>query len=87
MCKVRLAQTWIKKREVVDGARRIRSEKLREQYRERYARSLEGKRVEWDGEKNVELMWEQAKQRMVERGRELCGSVRVRGGNPKSVVE
>ena len=46
------------RREVVDGARRIRSEKLREhQYREGYARSLEGKRVEWDGENNVEHMW------------------------------
>ena len=34
-CKVRLLWTWIKRREVVDGTRRIRSEKLREhQYRE-----------------------------------------------------
>ena len=31
------------------------SEKLREhQYREGYDRSLEGKRVEWDGENNAE---------------------------------
>ena len=30
LCKVRLVGTWIKRREVVDGARRIRSEKLRE---------------------------------------------------------
>ena len=37
------------------GARRTRIEKLREhQYREGYARSLERKRVEWDGENNVE---------------------------------
>ena len=35
---------WIKRREVMDG-------KLREhQYRKEYARSLEGKRVDWDGE-------------------------------------
>ena len=35
-------------------ARRIISEKLREQYySEGYARSLEGKRVEWDGENVV----------------------------------
>ena len=48
-------RTWIKKREVVDGARRIRSEELREhQYREGYSTSLERKRVEWDGETNVE---------------------------------
>ena len=41
------------------GARRIRSEKLREnQYREGYARSLEGKRVEWDVDNNIEHMWE-----------------------------
>ena len=54
------------RREVVDGARRIRSEKLREQqYREGYTRSLEGKRVEWDRENNVEHMWEQVKWAMV----------------------
>ena len=47
LCKVRLVGEWIKRREVVVGARRIRSEKLREhQYKERYARSLEGKVVE-----------------------------------------
>ena len=35
LCKVRLIGVWIKKREVVVGARRIWSEKLREhQYRE-----------------------------------------------------
>ena len=46
LCKVRLVGAWIKKREVVVGARKIRSEKLREhQYREGYVRSLEGKGV------------------------------------------
>ena len=51
MCKVRLVGTWIRWREVMDGARRIRSEKLKEhKYREEYARSLEKKRLEWDGE-------------------------------------
>ena len=29
LCKVRLVGTWIERREVVVGARRIRSEKLR----------------------------------------------------------
>ena len=48
---------WLKRREVVVGARRIRSEKLMEhQYGERYARSLERKRVEYDGEDNVDHM-------------------------------
>ena len=57
LCKVRLVGTWIKRR-VVNRARRIRSEELRKhQYRE-YARSLEGKRVEWDGENSVEHIWE-----------------------------
>ena len=46
LCKVRLVGTWIKRRVVEDGARRIRSEKLSEnQYGEEYSRSLEGKRV------------------------------------------
>ena len=46
----------------MDGARRIRSEKLREhQYREENARSLEGRRVEWKGENHVEHIWEQMK--------------------------
>ena len=43
--KVRLVGTWINRREVVDEARRIRIEKLREhQYREGYVKSVEGKR-------------------------------------------
>ena len=68
------------------GARRIRSEKLRKhQYREEYARSLEEKELEWDGGNNVEHMWEQVKQAMVGRAREVCGSVRVGGKNPKCV--
>ena len=47
LCKIRLVGAWIKRREVVVGARRIRSEKLREhQYREGYGRSLEGKELE-----------------------------------------
>ena len=60
LCKVRLVGAWIKRRGVVLGARRIRSEKLREhQYREEYARSLEGKGVELNEKNNVEYMWEQ----------------------------
>ena len=62
-------------------ASRIRSEKLRErQYRKGYARSLEGKGVEWDGDNNVENMWEQVKLAMVESEREICGSVCVCDG-------
>ena len=58
LCNVRLVGARIKRREVVVGAWRIRSKKLREhQYREGYARSLEGNRVEWDGDNNVEHMW------------------------------
>ena len=60
------------------GARRIRREKLREyQYREIYARSLEGKGVEWDGHDNVENMWKQVKRAMVKSAREVCGSVKI----------
>ena len=45
--KFRLVGVWIKRREVVVRARRIRSKKLREhQYREEYAMSLEGKGIE-----------------------------------------
>ena len=68
------------------GARNIRSKKLREdQYREGYAKSLEGKGVEWNGDNNVEHMWEQVKWTMVESAREVCNSVRVGGKNPKIV--
>ena len=60
LCEVRLVGAWIKRREVLDGARRIRSEKLMgDQYREGYARSL--RRVEWDGENDVELILEWGK--------------------------
>ena len=77
---------WIKSREVVVGAVRIGSEKLKEhQCREGYARSLEGKGVEWDGNNNIEHMWEQVKRAMVESAIEQCGSVRVGGKNRKSV--
>ena len=65
---------------MIVGARRIRSKKLREhQYREGYTRSLEGKEVEWDGDNNVEHMWEQVEWSVVENAREVCGS-RVNGG-------
>ena len=71
---------------MVVGAWRIRSEKRREhQYREGYDRSLVGKGVEWDGDNNVEHIWEQVKRTMVERAREVCGSVRV-GKEPKECV-
>ena len=51
-----------KRRKVVNGAKRIRSEKLKEhQYRERYATSLDGDTVECDRKNNVSHMWEQVK--------------------------
>ena len=57
------------------GARRIRSEKLRQhQYRERYARSLEGKGVGCDEDNNVGHMREQMKRAIIESAREVCGS-------------
>ena len=71
---------------MVVEARSIRSEKLTEhQYREGYARSLEGKAVQLDGDNNVEHMWDQVKRSTVESAREVCGSVRVGGKDPKSV--
>ena len=61
---------------MVVETKRIRSEKLMEhQYREGYVSSLEGKGVEWDGDNNVEHMWEQVKWAMVESVREVCSSV------------
>ena len=54
LCKVRLMGAWRKIREVVEGARRIRSEKLREhRCREGYTRSHEGKGVVWEGDNNA----------------------------------
>ena len=72
MCNVRLVGAWGKRRAVMNGARMIRSEKLREhQYREGYAISLEGKRVEWNGGSNVEHMWEQGKRAKVGTARKV----------------
>ena len=69
------------------GTRRNRSKKLREDRdREGYAKSLEGKRVEGDGDNNVKHMLEQVKLAMVESTREMCGSVRVGGKDPKEWV-
>ena len=63
--KVRLVGAWITRREVVVGARRIRSKKLREhKYGEGYPRSLKEKGVEigknpksvwWNDEKKLQL--------------------------------
>ena len=47
--------------------------------------SLEGKELKWDGDNNVKHMLEEVKWAMVENAREVCGSVRVAGKNPKSV--
>ena len=55
---------------MVVGARRIRSERLREhQCRGGYARPLEGKGIKWYEDDNVEHMWEQVKWTMEERAR------------------
>ena len=48
---------------------------------------MTGKRGKWDGENNFEQLWKQVKRAIVERAREVCSSVRVGGGKPKSVVE
>ena len=72
LCKVKLIGAWIKRSEVVVGARRIRSEKQMEhQYREGYARSLGGKGVEWDVDNNVDHMWEQVNRSMIESARKV----------------
>ena len=86
LCKVRLVGLWIKRREMVVGARRNRSKKLRNnQYREGNVKFLEGKGVEWDGG-NIEHMREQVEQAMVERAREVCSSLKVGGKKPKEYV-
>ena len=47
LCKIRLLDTWIKRREEASGVRKIRSKKARKhQYIEGYGRFLESKRVE-----------------------------------------
>ena len=66
--------------------KRIISEKLREyQYREVYPSSHEGKGAELDEDNNVEHIGEQVKWAMVESASEVCGLLRVRGKNTKSV--
>ena len=42
-------------------------------------------RVEWDKGRNNEQAWEQVKCAMLDSGREMCGSVGVRGKNPQNV--
>ena len=72
-------------REQKKNMERIRSEKLREhQHREGYARYLERTGVEWDGNNNVEHMWERVKRAMVESAREVCALVKVEGKDQNS---
>ena len=53
LCKVKLVGVWFKRREVVNGVRRI-SEKLRDhQHMEGYAKCLESKGTEWDESRYV----------------------------------
>ena len=89
LCKVRLVGAWIKRKEVVVEARRIRSKKLREHgnisTEKEKIKSLEGKGIEWDGDNNVKHIWEQIKRAMVETARAVYGPVRVGGKNPKSM--
>ena len=69
---------------MVVGARRTRSEELREhQYKEGYASSLEEKGIEWNN--NIEHIREQVERAMAESAREVSGSVIVGGNSPKSV--
>ena len=80
MCKVRLVNAWIKRREVVSGVERIRNEKLKEQqYVKGSARCLETKRVELDLGRNFEQMWEQVERAMINSVGEVLGSVRGGG--------
>ena len=73
LCKVRLVRGWIKRREVMVGARKVRSKKLREHwYREGYARSLEGKGIEWDGDNNIGHMFDRMDRVPNAQIRELC---------------
>ena len=69
---------WVKGREAINRARKIRSEELREhQYRGGYDRCFENKIVEWNEDSNVEQVWEQVKWAMVENIREVFRSVMV----------
>ena len=83
---------YIKRREVENGTRKIRSKKLREhQYREVYGRCLESEREDNGMNKiNVEEMWGQVKKAMVESKVEIRGSVRRKdvgggGGSTRGV--
>ena len=55
---------------------------LEDRNREGYARSLERKGLEWDGDNNVEHMWEQVKRTMVESKRKVWLNEN-RGTEPK----
>ena len=57
LCKVKLVGTWIKRREMVVGARRIIREKLKgDEYKDEQTWSLEGRRVGREGDDNVDHM-------------------------------
>ena len=69
------------KKEEVNGARRIKSEKYKEQkYQEKRDISLESKIIEWNEIINVEQMQEQVNQPVGDIAREVCDSIRVGEG-------
>ena len=55
-----------------------------QQYKEEYASAHECKIVEWNKVSNVDQMWDQVKQVVIDSEREVCGSVSMERENPKS---
>ena len=68
----------------VNGVRRNKSDMLREQCKEKYVRALETKIVKWNEASDIEHMWEQVKEVMVDSAREMCVTARMGRNNPRS---
>ena len=79
---MKLVGTWIKRKEEVNGAERIKSEK-QQQYKDEFTMALESM-TEWDKVHDIKEIWKEVNQVVVASAREVCSSMRVTRENPKN---
>ena len=78
ICKIRLPRVWIKRCEGERKGGRVRVEKLQDEGdRRKYVSALEKRKRIIDEKGNVEAIWKELKDNMLESAIEVCGKVKL----------